>query len=439
MTKLTKLIKTPHLFVKDLVKKRNDSLLNKVGSILAKRGMNILSPNGKATPPKDSTANQNLILSNIRLFKKTIHLIHTGENLNNGQDHIDQWIELFARSEEPFAILIRNKALFEWAIAKYSYVDIVYAKAPIDVESVLEKLPFLKAIYYLSNTGNLIHTLRYNNYKHVFLGHGDSDKAASAHKFFRVYDEIWVAGEAHIDRFRNAGFKTDNMQFIKIGRPTLQRNLERTLRERKKFDTLNTLVYLPTWEGGYEENNYSSAYLSPIILSEVSSKYQSNIIAKYHPATGTRDPALHTVKNTLNELFLGKDQDLEIMNKLVPVSSFIASGDAFICDISAVVSECISTLAPIFLYKPADRQVILSNSNMDYSEYTYVFSSIEELMVQLEDVFVHGNDPLAELRYKALDYLLTIDATVSNEFFKQLKLISQDATLVNNPRDKVVQ
>lgn len=432
MSKLSKLLNNPQLFVEDFAKKKKSILLNKM-----------LNASGlvKVTNVDeiDEGSKQNLILSNIRLFKKTVHLIHTGEGMTHGPSHLGMWIESFVQSEEPFAILVRNKALFTWAINKYSNIDIVYAKNPSDVENLLEKMPFLKAIYYLSNTGNLIHTLRYNQYKHIFLGHGDSDKAASAHKFFRVYDEVWVAGEAHIDRFRNAGFEIGHIKFVKVGRPTLQRTLQNTLKRKKQFKELKKLVYLPTWEGVYEENNYSSAYLSPIFLSEINNKYHNKSVVKYHPVMGSRDETLKTIPKSLDEVFLGRSHDLEVMQKLVPVTNFIDSADAFICDISAVVSECISTLAPIFLYMPADRQITISQSNMNYADYTYVFSSVEELMHKLEDVFVNGNDPLGELRYKALDYLLTIDATVSNEFFKQLKHISKDMTLVNNPRDKVVQ
>ncbi|HGY6794033.1 TPA: hypothetical protein ACNTBI_004565, partial [Escherichia coli] len=160
------------------------------------------------------------ITTNIRLFTKINHLIHTGEGINCSF-HIEQWIGEFIASNERFALLIRDINLYNWAITQYPNVDIVYAKSAIAVEQVLNQLPYLKAIYYLSNTGNLIHTLRYNIYQHIFLGHGDSDKAASAHKFFRVYDEIWVAGQAHIDRFKNAGFNVEHIKFVKVGRPSL--------------------------------------------------------------------------------------------------------------------------------------------------------------------------------------------------------------------------
>ena len=32
--------------------------------------------------------------------------------------------------------------------------------------------------------------------KHVFIGHGDSDKVRQLNPFTKVYDEVWVAGPA---------------------------------------------------------------------------------------------------------------------------------------------------------------------------------------------------------------------------------------------------
>ena len=434
MSKLKKLIKNPDLFIQDFLKKRNLNEINLIKSLNIPFFQKRENPNIKST--------NSVITSNIRLFKKTVHLLHTGEGMTHGPSHLDQWVEHFAKSGEDFAILIRNKALFDWAIQKYSYLDIVYAKNPSDVENILNKLPFIKAVYYFSNTGNLIHTLRYNRYKHVFLGHGDSDKAASAHKFFRVYDEIWVAGQAHIDRFKNAGFNVEHIEFVKIGRPNLKDILNKrlnSLAQDKTPSQLNKLVYLPTWEGVYDENNYSSAHLTVVMLSEVVKKFNCNLDVKFHPVMGSRDNTLLNLNLSLNEVFFASPVEVTIYTKEHPVDSFIGNGDAFICDISAVVSECISTLAPIFLYIPTDREILTSSSDMQYSDYAYTFSNIEELLYLLDEVFIKGKDSLAEMRYKALDYLLTIEATKKDEFYNQLRNISKDSTLLNNSREKVIQ
>ncbi|WP_407306628.1 hypothetical protein [Acinetobacter sp.] len=429
MSKISKLFNKPDLFIKDFLKNKGiepDILGSKFNISFLKQQKQFISKDGV-----------NLIVSNIRLFKKTVHLLHTGEGLTHGPSHLDLWVEHFAKSGEDFAILIRNKALFDWAIQKYSYLDIVYAKNPSDVENILNKLPFIKAIYYFSNTGNLIHTLRYNRYKHIFLGHGDSEKAGSAHKFFRVYDEIWVAGQAHIDRFKNTDFNTDHIKFVKIGRPNLKNTLvsEYTLSKNIR----KRLVYLPTWEGVYEENNYSSAHLAPVMLSEIFNKLNYDIDIKLHPVLGSRDKTLLNLPLTISEIFFKNQDNVTLHSKEVPVEKIIKNADFFICDISAVVSECISTLAPIFLFMPIDREIITSNSNMQYSEYTYVFSNIEELLDLLDEVIVKGNDRLVKARYKALDYLLTIDATKNDEFYHCLSEISKDSTLLNNSREKVIQ
>lgn len=329
--------------------------------------------------------------------------------------------------------------MYKWAIIKYPYLDIVYAKAAIDVERVLNKLPYLKAIYYLSNTGNLIHTLRYNIYQHIFLGHGDSDKAASAHKFFRVYDEIWVAGQAHIDRFKNAKFDIEHINFIKVGRPTLREVFKKSIHNLNLQKSIKTLTYFPTWEGVFEENNYSSAHLSPIMLHELHLALHCNILAKYHPLMSTRDKTLEAVPKALKESFVSAPFSIEVADKTVPVERLIVNSDAFVCDISAVVSECISSLCPIFIYIPADRNLVTSTSDMQYSDYAYEFSSIPQLMGLIDYVLINGNDYLCEARYKALDYLLSIDETINNEFSNQLKRIGSDNSLQENVREQIVQ
>lgn len=443
MSKLTKLITKPDKFFIDMFKKRDP--INRIKKNAVKNEKALVF---KATPSlvsgqlKDKVntrtpiAKKNIttmITDNIRLFNKTAHLLHTGEGIKCAF-HLELWLGEFIASKESFAILIRNLELYEWAIQQYPYLDIVYAKTALDVESILSKLPYLRGVYYFSNTGNLIHTLRFNSYQHIFLGHGDSDKAASAHKFFRVYDEIWVAGQAHIDRFKNTGFNTDHIKFVKVGRPTLKHIVRKSLNNSKKDCAINNLTYFPTWEGAFEENNYSSAHLSIVMLSEIQKILNCNIRAKYHPLTGQRDKTFESVTVSLEREFIDRQYLLNIADKTVPVSNLIIDSQAFICDISAVVSECISSLSPIFIYIPSDRKVVTSSSDMSYSDYAYIFSSIPELISLITEVLINGNDYLAKARYRALDYLLSIHETVNDEFQLQLKRMSSKISLQENTR-----
>jgi hypothetical protein len=189
---------------------------------------------------------------------------------------------------------------------------------------------------------------------------------------------------------------------------------------------IKTLTYFPTWEGAFEENNYSSARLSPIFLSELQQKLNCKIVAKYHPLTGSRDKTLETIQDALQNSFIDRSCMLSIANKSEPIPNL-------------VVSECISSLSPIFIYIPEDRNVITSGSDMHYSDYAYTFSNIEQLMQLIENIIINGNDHLAEARYKALDYLLSVNETVNDAFLSELKRISSTVSEKENKREFVIQ
>src|SRR5690606_39893692 len=89
---------------------------------------------------------------------------------------------------------------------------------------------------------------------------------------------------------------------------------------------------------------------------------------KLHPVMGYRDSTLLGLEKTLIDTFSKNQDKVEIHSKDVPVEEIIKDADIYICDISAVVSECISTLSPIFLFVPNDREIITSASNMQRSE-----------------------------------------------------------------------
>lgn len=400
MSKLSKLINNPALFFKDMWRKRI------TGSLPSK-------PAVKATPV--------FLKTNMNILKPTYHLLYTGEGLNPGKTHLSLWIPIFFRSGEGFAILVRNMPLYEWVLKTYPSVDVIFAgKKSSDVETALKHLACLKAIYYPSNTGNLIHTLKFNCYKHIFLGHGDSDKSASAHKFFRVYDEIWVAGQAHIDRFKNADFDTAHMKYVKIGRPTLAPILRETTQDWDKRFSKPRVLYLPTWEGVSESSNYSSVRMSSLLISEISKKFGLSITAKLHPLTGDREGMLKNIAADISPILTQDQKSFRIIDKSTAVLDLLIDHNIFICDISAVVSECIAANSPLFVYIPQDRKIVLSQSNMQYSDYAYTFSNIDELCELLEKV-LNGDDPLKEKRAKAQDYLLSVNETLNIEFFAQLK------------------
>lgn len=356
-------------------------------------------------------------------YKKIHHVFHTGESMVHGPSHINFWLPYFENVIDEVLILIRDKELYDWLILKYPRWSFAYAKSYKDIDQLLPKFKLISHMYYSSNTGNTIHTLKYNEIKHIFLGHGDSDKTASAHKYFRVYDEIWVSGQAHIDRFKNVGFDINKMIFQIVGRPPLRHILSNNKvawNERMELSCL----YLPTWEGVYEEGNYSSVGLSYQIMEVLLSVgVDTKITAKFHPVTGSRDPKLKNINQELPKKV--NSEKLTIAEASVSVDYLITQSNIFICDISAVVSECLAANCPIFVYIPKDKDILIAKSDMIYEDYCYAFSTIDEFKTLFTQVVLQNDDFLKDARKEAIQYIISENETENLAFEKLLTDISK--------------
>ena len=404
MSKWSKLQKDPALFFKDMWKKR-------LGSV------------GKSSnASKASTKGKSAADYQFNPFFKYTHLLHTGENAS-GLSHLDLWIPHFMNAEVQFVVMVRNNELFELVKKKYPQLTLLYAKGDKEVEKYIEKMLFLKACFYPSNTGNNLHLLKFNEIKHIFIGHGDSDKTASAHKYFRVYDENWVAGDAHIDRFINEGFDFSGLAQIKVGRPNLKDILIKSEKKwKERFSGELRLLYLSTWEGVYNEQNYTSVNLINTFFQKISKTiYFDRVSIKLHPWIGKRDNSLLSISATLKSTLDNNQINSILYTKDTPVEKLILDANIFISDISAVVSETLAANGPIFVYIPKNKNIKLSKSKMGYEYYTYTFSTIDELIEKMRRVVLEGDDYLATAREEAMEYILGKNEILSNSFELNLK------------------
>ncbi|WP_096025484.1 CDP-glycerol glycerophosphotransferase family protein [Campylobacter lanienae] len=391
MSKLTKLLNNPKLYFKD-------ALIN-IGLLKIKKPD---SPN---------------------IFIDYTAILHIGEKGSNALSYIKLWFDYFIEADILFLILIRDKDTYFLVKDTFPTAHIVCATNSKEVNALLQVFSTIKVCFYTSNTGNNFSLLYHTHLKHIFIGHGDSDKTSSARKFFRAYDENWVSGQAHIDRIKNANFALNGLKNIKVGRPTLAQLMHLSSKDwRDRFDKAFNLLYLPTWEGTYKEQDYSSLEHIVEFSKKILQLDNIKVSIKLHPLTGKG-----------NKKFLKIDKKLENINGLNliplnnPLSPHIATSNIFICDISAVVSECLAVDSPIFLYIPKDKEIVTAKSNMDYSEYCYIFSSSDELIGLITRV-IGGDDYLANGRKIAQDYIINTEDTCNQTFVKRL----QQETRVDN-------
>lgn len=373
---------------------------------------NILSWKKKKVP-------ETLNISRLNINDPTPFALHSGEG-SPGKDHLNTWVPIFQKAGVKFCIITRTEKLFAYAKKAFPSVPVVFAKGHKDLEKVFICLGSLRIIFYLSNTANAALPVRFNQYTHAFLGHGDSEKTPSAHKAFRMYDEIWAAGQAHIDRFQNAGFAVGHLAFVKIGRPMLKKihDMMDTRPWQERFPH-PTLCYLPTWEGAGEEQNYSSLPLAKSILASMCGKYpELSCAIKVHPVTSSRNSKFKTYEKELIALKKKFEKRLTVHSKTIPMNNLLLTANMFLCDVSSVITDCLLLDAPIFVYmKPQTQQ---ASSSMPLDTFAYTFSDEDELMFKADKV-LQGDDYLAPGRIRAREYYLGLSHIENDDFIRILR------------------
>jgi hypothetical protein len=139
---------------------------------------------------------------------------------------------------------------------------------------------------YTANVGKTIHMLREPGVRHIFIGHGDSDKAASSNPFSKVYTEIWVAGQGGRDRYSRAGVGIHDDDIVEVGRPQLGGITP--AQPGLIGDRMLTVLYAPTWEGWTGDPAHTSLVRTgPALVERLIGMPNIRLVYKPHPLTGS--------------------------------------------------------------------------------------------------------------------------------------------------------
>jgi hypothetical protein len=198
----------------------------------------------------------------------------------------------------------------------------------------------------VANVGKNIHLLRVPTLKSAFIGHGDSDKTASFNPYTKVYDEVWVAGEAGRDRYERAQVGVRTEDIVLVGRPQLDGIHEA---EPRPAGAPFTVLYAPTWEGWTEDPNSSSLVpLGRQIVQTLLDTPGIRVIYKPHPLTGTVSPAAARISAEIVTM-LASPPHLAVLGQEMDLYQCFDSSDALISDISSVVSDYLRSEKPYFV------------------------------------------------------------------------------------------
>ncbi|MFF7639147.1 hypothetical protein [Streptomyces canus] len=214
---------------------------------------------------------------------------------------VNMWIETLEQLDRRPVIVLRERASFRF-LARTRLPVVCVPKADDLAELDLSGV---QVVLYPGNAGKNVHMLRVAEAKHVFIGHGDSDKLASSNRVSKVYDEIWVAGKAGRDRYQRVRHAISDEAIVEVGRPQLA-----PVRSHSEHvpGPVPVVLYAPTWEGWSDDDCHTSLIPMGVPLIEGLLAENVRIIYKPHPLTGKRSPEAAAADRTIRELLREDEQ-----------------------------------------------------------------------------------------------------------------------------------
>ncbi|MFT3859843.1 CDP-glycerol glycerophosphotransferase family protein [Micropruina sp.] len=328
-------------------------------------------------------------------------VVYMSADAGQAQYILNQWVPTIEKLHQKAFIMVRESSHLE--SIRPTTLPVVYAPSTRHCEELTRSS--VKLAFYLANAGKNVHLLREARLKHVFLNHGDSDKSTSANPVARVYDEVWVAGEAAVERYEAAGIHMPRKQYAIVGRPQV---------EQLKVGPLNTdgpkaILYAPTFEGYYEESNYSSLErMGPQMIARILAEYPgTRIIFKPHPASGVQRPGMvearvaivdMLAKHPGQHLYVGPESELTLYE-------CFDMADAMISDISSVVTDYLYTERPLVTSNPRRLPRDLFFHTFPTQQASYIMEGVLENFNEVMDD-VLGLDSQREQRVAVKKYVL---------------------------------
>jgi hypothetical protein len=256
------------------------------------------------------------------------------------------WLPHLEQIGEPFVVVLREPQAFD-QVAQTTRAPVLYTPEISTFDACM--VDNLRAVFYVNNGAKNTHCVRYGELTHVFLNHGDSDKVSSFNPVAAMYDRVFVAGQAGIDRYLNHDVDIPPHRFRIVGRPQVApvRPAEHPVEQV----TQPVVLYAPTWRGHYTDANYSSLPIAILIVQALLARGVT-IIVRHHPysarnrADAARLAAVHRLLAT-DQASSGRQHrwGLDATVGMSLIDCFNES-DALIGDVSSVASEYLFSEKP---------------------------------------------------------------------------------------------
>ncbi len=307
---------------------------------------------------------------------------------------VGMWLPYLERTGRRFIVVMRGSRGLD------KIADMT--EAPVVVRSTIRSLddavpPSLTTAFYVNNGKDNSHFVRYTHLTHVQLLHGESDKAASASPVTAMFDKIFVAGQAGIDRYAAHGVHILREKFAIVGRPQVE-----GVAPARPGAHVDSVLYAPTWQGYQAETNYTSLDLGPQMIRAVLDRGR-RVVFRPHPFS-YRDPdyaaliaEIHAMlaedrRRTGREHLWGETAESEMT-----LFDCFNDADALISDVSSVIPDFLFSSKPFAIVSAAGAPAPAFEAEFPIAGAGYVIEfDLGNLDAALEGLL--ETDPLAEAR-----------------------------------------
>lgn len=311
------------------------------------------------------------------------------------------WVEYFERIGEPWVVLLREARHFN-AVRTMTNAPIVTVTTLRQLDEVIA--PSLTTVFYVNNGAKNSHCIRYGHLTHVQLLHGDSDKPSSYSPVTQMFDQVFVAGQAGMDRYHNHGVDIPERRFEIVGRPQVA-GIERAT---GALPDVLTVLYAPTWGGFQEGSNYGSLPISGRIVRVLLAR-GARVVFRPHPYS-LRDPISRQQIAAVEELIAADDPQRHVFGapaRDIDIVECFNMSDALVSDVSAVPADFLFSDKPFAVTKMDDLPMDEFITEFPLARASYLLdgaASETSLAPIIEDML--GTDPLAEMRERMRTYYL---------------------------------
>jgi CDP-glycerol glycerophosphotransferase (TagB/SpsB family) len=322
---------------------------------------------------------------------------------------VGMWLPYFVRIGRPFIIVARTAPMLAQIASLCQEQGVtpplIYRKTLRSIEEII--VGSMRTAFYVNNAARNTHLVERRELTHVWLNHGDSEKPACFNPVHAIYDVIFAAGQAGVDRYARHGVSIPAEKFKIVGRPQVE--LIMSAHGPIGMITKPTVLYAPTWQGPFADSRVYSLPVGRQIVEQLLA-HGARVIFRAHPFN-YRYPDAQAMIEDIGAVL---DADREVSGREhlwgpaaeqeMSVEDCFNASDAMVSDVSAVVSDYLHSGKPFAMVSVGRTpERLLIDAPAARAAYV-VRDDLSNLADACNDLL--GADPLAPIRQETKIYYL---------------------------------